>query len=124
MFCGKCSFIVIRTGDKQFLMIYNFIKSQEFNPLVLLFNFLRSFKLFVFEFLIRNSYFTGQLSLNDFTYYFEDFLRILTNLVNCQLMPKPKYYHMYICNYLGIPKSGNVKQKEELKTMLKWGEFF
>ena len=37
------------------------------------------------------------------------FLHFTTNLVNCQLMPKPKYSH---------------EQKKELKAMLKWEKIF
>ena len=45
----------------------------------------------------------GQLPLNTFTYYFEDFLDITTNLVNCQLIPTPKYSRLVTtCSKLTI----------------------
>ena len=47
--------------------------------------------MFVFEFLIWNSFFTGQLALNPFSYYFENFFYITASLVNYQLMLTPKY---------------------------------
>ena len=47
--------------------------------------------------------------------YFENFLCITTNFVNCQVIPPPKF---------SIPKAGKIKEKEELKTMLKLGNYF
>ena len=49
--------------------------------------FLGALKLFVFEFQVLNNCFTGQLPLNAFTCYFENFLRITTNIVNSQVIP-------------------------------------
>ena len=52
--------------------------------------------MFVFEFLIWNSFFTGQLALNPFSYYFENFFYITASLVNYQLMLTPKYSHVHV----------------------------
>ena len=38
-------------------------------------------------------------------------------------MPTPKYLHGHISTY-AFQKAGKVKEKEELKTALKWGKFF
>ena len=78
-------------------------------------------KLFVFEFLIWNSFFTWQLPLDAFKYYFEIFLDITTNLVNCQLMPTPKQFHVHVstCRHAGIPMVGKVEEEEDLTKILK-----
>lgn len=49
--------------------------------------FLDTLKLFVFEFQVLNNYFTGQLPLNAFTCYFENFLHVTKNIVNSQVIP-------------------------------------
>ena len=50
----------------------------------------------VAEILIWHTFFTGQLPLNAFTYYFQNFLRITTSLVNFQLTPTPEYSHVHV----------------------------
>ena len=70
--------------------------SQEFNHLMLLFNYFKVFQSCLFSFLVWNSFFTGQLPLNAFACFFESFLPITTNPANCQLLPTPKYsMYMY-----------------------------
>ena len=49
--------------------------------------FLDTLKLFVFEFQVLNNCFTGQLPLNAFTCYFENFLHVTKNIVNSQVIP-------------------------------------
>ena len=48
-------------------------------------------KVFVFEFLIWNSFFTG----HTFACYFENFLHTSTNIVKSQVMSTPKCSHVY-----------------------------
>ena len=73
-------------------------------------------------FLIWKRFFTGELPLNAFICYFEKFFHITTNLVDFQLMPTPKFYHVH--TDLGIPKAAEIKEKEDLQIMLKWGKLF
>ena len=54
--------------------------------------------------------------------FIENFFHITTSLVNCQVMPTPKY--SYTCADYGIPKAKEVKEKEAHETMLNWGKFF
>ena len=42
------------------------------------------------------------------------------NIVNCQIMPTPKYKR----TGLGFPMSGEAEGKKERKIILKWGKFF
>ena len=37
-------------------------------------------------------------------------------------MPTPKFYHVH--TDLGIPKVAEIKEKEDLQIMLKWGNYF
>lgn len=60
--------------------------------------FLDTLKLFVFEFQVLNNCFTGQLPLNAFIGYFENFLNITTNLVNCQVKPISRCSHVHVQN--------------------------
>ena len=65
------------------------------------------------------SFFTGQFPINVFTCYFESFLHITIQIFliakNCP--------HQNISD-LGISKAGEVKEEEELQTMLKWAKTF
>ena len=37
-------------------------------------------------------------------------------------MPTPKFYHVH--TDLSIPKAAEIKEKEDLQIMLKWGKLF
>ena len=75
--------------------------------------------MFVFECLIWNSFITGQLLLNAFTYCIETFLHITKNLVNWKFRTK---VFPCVCNDLDIQKAEKDAQKKERKIMLVWGK--
>ena len=58
--------------------------------------FLDTLKLFVFEFQVLNNCFTGQLPLNAFTCYFENFLHVTKNIVNSQVIPLQALFGSYV----------------------------
>ena len=75
-----------------------------------------SYNPFIFCFLFWKSFFTGQLALSAFTCYFENFVMpTLKSNAGSKIFP-------CACTDWGILKTAEVKEKEELTTMLKLGK--